>query len=231
VTDDVGYLNMHDLVTGKLVAFSGLNIFKIDELRRIQDKSRDTMSLAFDNDFSPGSAIINPEYKQIASVTNPNDRTITADFWFTIFDMEKPSQEQSSIIPEIVFKFFLHSQTEAFRNEFPLRFTMSNDPSPLERFYYNVQIPFKKDGSSQGSYQFKNLWSGDNDFPTSTNEPKVQPLLSKQWYYFRVSLVRYYEQKSYYLQVLIFSPSNPYKLILYLDKEISNLMDLTVDSD
>jgi hypothetical protein len=221
-----GYLDMYDLVSGNLITFLGLGINSDELIKSLKDKAKDTMSLSFDTDFSPGSATINPGYKE-TSESKANDRTVTVDFWFTLFEMQAPPPD--SIIPEIVFKCFRLSETATNKQEFPLRFKRSTNPAPEDRFYYHVNIPIKgKDGT--GGYSMKNLWNGENAFPTSEADLKDQMLLSKQWYYFRVSLVRYYEVKSYYLQVLIYSPSNPKKIILYLDKDISSKIDgMTVD--
>ena len=216
-----GYLDMFDLVSGKMNTFLDLTIS--DEMvRSLKAKAKDTLSLAFDTISSPGSATINPSYKD-TSESKAKDRSVTVDFWFTLFEMDKPPPD--SVIPEIVFKFYRQSEVTGVKHEFPLRFKKSPKQSPdKERIYYNVNIPIKPKDSSAG-YKLKNLWNGDQNLPVSEADLTEHHLLSKQWYYFRVSLVRYYEVKSYYLQVLIYSPSNPEKIILFLDKDISSKIE------
>ena len=231
VGTNIGYLDMFDLVSGKLLTFLSFNIYSQDPLKKLRENTRDSLSLAFDTNFSPGSAIINPEYKS-TSDTMLLDRTVNVDFWFTLFEMEKPAQQTFSIIPEIVFKFYRHSETETSRSEFPLQFAPSSQTAPPGRFYYHVYIPIKIKNSDPTQYKMHNLWNGEKPFPTAEAQLTEQVLLSKQWYYFRVSLVRYYEQKSYFLQVMVFSPTNPNKLVLYLDRYISGLIPtMAVDFD
>ena len=75
-----------------------------------------------------------------------------------------------------------------------------------------------------------NFWNGDSTFPKGKEDLVDQVLLSRQWYYFRVSLVKNFELKSYHLQVIIVSPSNPNKITLFLDKDISAFItEMTVD--
>ena len=162
---------------------------------------------------------------------------MTVEFWFSLFELPEQvkTSEGNLIIPEIVFKFYRKSEPETTKKEFALRFKKAamppNPPAYEGRFFYNMHIAITPNTVPKPANPILyNFWNGDSTFPKGKEDLVDQVLLSRQWYYFRVSLVKNFELKSYHLQVIIVSPSNPNKITLFLDKDISAFItEMTVD--